>query len=349
MVCIDSPEAARRHAEAALALMLRHGVAPTPLNYTVWYEHVAGRNPALDRALAPVLAGSAQYNARLAEEIHARCLAAGSDTDEIRGAASRLQAVVAQVLQRVGEAGRDNARYSEEIASLSGGLAQVSGAGEVTDLVGNILTATQRVLERNRRLEAELSTSTREIGDLKQNLETTRRAALSDPLTGLANRKMFETRLLEGAKGADDGTGSLSLLLLDIDHFKRFNDTHGHLIGDEVLKVVARELKETLKGRDTAARYGGEEFAIILPQTELRQATVVAEHIRKALATRCLTNRKTGQNFGTITVSVGAARYLPGEQLSAFIERTDKALYAAKRQGRNRVVAAAEEAREDAA
>ena len=345
MICIDSPEAARRHAEAALALMLRHGVAPTPVNYAVWYEHAAGRNPALDRALAPVLAGNAQYSAKLAEEIHARCLGA-ADSDEIRGAAARLQAVVAQVLQRVGEAGRDNARYSEEIAALSGGLAQVSGAGDVTDLVGNILTATQRVLERNRRLEAELSTSTREIGDLKQNLEVTRRAALSDPLTGLANRKMFETRLDEGAKAANDGQGTLSLLLLDIDHFKRFNDTHGHLIGDEVLKVVARELKETLKGRDTAARYGGEEFAVILPQTELRQAVLVAENIRRALATRCLTNRKTGQNFGTITVSVGAARYLAGEPLSGFIERTDQALYAAKRQGRNRVIAAAEDSRQ---
>jgi diguanylate cyclase len=342
MVCIDSPEAARRHAEQALALMLRHGIAPTPVNYAVWYEHAAGRNPALDRALAPVLSGNAQYNAKLAEEIHARCLGA-ADSDEIRGAAARLQTVVAQVLQRVGEAGRDNARYSEEIATLSGGLAQVSGAAEVTDLVGNILHATQRVLERNRRLEAELSTSTREIGDLKQNLEVTRRAALSDPLTGLANRKMFETRLQEGAKSAEDGQGTLSLLLLDIDHFKRFNDTHGHLIGDEVLKVVARELKETLKGRDTAARYGGEEFAVILPQTELRQAIVVAENIRKALATRCLTNRKTGQNFGTITVSIGAARYVPAEPLSGFVDRADQALYTAKRQGRNRVIAAAED------
>jgi diguanylate cyclase len=349
MVCIDSPDAARRHAESALALMLRHGVAPTPINYAVWYEHVAGRNPGVDRALAPVLAGNVQYSAKLAEEIHARCLAAESDSDEIRGAAARLQTVVAQVLQRVGEAGRDNALYTEEIASLSDGLAQAGGAGEVTELVGSILNATQRVLERNRRLEAELSTSTREIGDLKQNLESTRRAALSDPLTGLANRKMFETRLVEGAKAADEGAGQLSLLLLDIDHFKRFNDTHGHLIGDEVLKVVARELKETLKGRDTAARYGGEEFAIILPQTELRQAVVVAEHIRKALATRCLTNRKTGQNFGTITVSVGAARYIPGEPLPAFIERTDKALYAAKRAGRNRVIAAADEPQEHAA
>jgi diguanylate cyclase len=335
---IDSPEAVRRHAEAALALMQRHGVTPSPPNFAIWYEHAAGHNPGLDRALAPVVSGVAPFSPKVAEEIHGRFLRAGIENEDLRAAGQRLHGLIAQVMLRIGEAGRDNVRYSQELATLSGGLAQVSGAEDVTFLIGQMLAATRHVLERNQRLESELSVSTQEIGELKQNLEQTRRAALTDPMTGIANRKHFESQLEADARAAGDKDEPLSLLLIDVDHFKRFNDAHGHIIGDEVLKVVARTLKANLKGRDTAARFGGEEFAVILPQTTLVQARIVGEHVRRALATHCLTNRKTGQNFGTITVSVGIAAYRAEEALSDLVERTDQALYAAKRQGRNRVV-----------
>jgi diguanylate cyclase len=345
---IESPETIRRHAESALALMQRHAVAPTPANYAIWYEHAVGSNPALDRALAPVMSGVAAFSPKIAEEIHGRFLRAGIENEELRAAGRRLHGLVAQVMRRIGEAGRDNSRYSQELATLSGGLAQVSGAEDVTALIGRMLAATQQVLERNRRLEGELSVSTQEIGELKQHLEQTRRAALTDPMTGIANRKHFECQLQADARAAVEKGEALALLLIDVDHFKRFNDAHGHVIGDEVLKVVARTLKANLKGRDTAARFGGEEFAVVLPQTTLAQARVVGEHVRRALATHCLTNRRTGENFGTITVSVGIAVYRQEEALCELVERADQALYAAKRQGRNRVVME-NEARDSAA
>ncbi len=130
----------------------------------------------------------------------------------------------------------------------------------------------------------------------------------------------------------------LCLLLMDIDHFKKFNDTFGHQVGDEVLKVVARTLKEGVKGRDTPARYGGEEFAVILPQTSLKNAVVVAEQIRTTLASRKLQNRKTGADYGFVTLSIGVSKYRFGESLEALIQRADEALYLGKNRGRNRVV-----------
>jgi diguanylate cyclase len=347
---VDSPETVRRHAEAALALMQRHGVAPSPPNFAIWYEHAAGHNPGLDRALAPVVGGVTAFSPKLAEEIHGRFLRTAVDNEDLRAAGQRLHGLIAQVMQRVGEAGRDHVRYSQELATLSGGLAQAGGAEDVAALIGKILSATQGLLERNQRLEGELSVSTQEIGELKQHLEQTRRAALTDPMTGIANRKHFESQLDSDTRAAAEAGEPLSLLLIDVDHFKRFNDTHGHLIGDEVLKVVARTLKTNLKGRDTAARYGGEEFAVILPQTALAQAAIVGEHVRRGLATHSLTNRKTGQNFGTITVSVGVSSYRVGEPLAELVERADQALYSAKRLGRNRVAMESEgAARESAA
>ena len=127
-------------------------------------------------------------------------------------------------------------------------------------------------------------------------------------------------------------------MLADIDHFKTFNDTFGHLIGDQVLRLVALALKDNVKGRDIAARYGGEEFAVILPETSLRQATTVGEHIRRAVMGKELMKRSTGENLGRITVSVGVASLHRGESVAALIERADNCLYAAKRNGRNRVI-----------
>ncbi len=129
----------------------------------------------------------------------------------------------------------------------------------------------------------------------------------------------------------------MSLLFADIDNFKRFNDTYGHQIGDQVLRLVARTLSQSVKGRDTPARYGGEEFAIILPQTRLGDARIVADQIRLGLMRRRLVGRDKRDDYGSVTLSFGAAQYRPGETTNALVERADAALYVAKRNGRNRV------------
>src|SRR5207245_4474569 len=129
---------------------------------------------------------------------------------------------------------------------------------------------------------------------------------------------------------------ALSLMLTDIDQFKRFNDVFGHLTGDQVLRLVAHSVKQNVKGQDIAARYGGEEFAVLLPNTALRQALTVADHIRRAVMTKELMKRSTGEHLGRVTVSVGVAMLKPGDDTDSLIERADACLYAAKRNGRNR-------------
>jgi diguanylate cyclase len=139
----------------------------------------------------------------------------------------------------------------------------------------------------------------------------------------------------------EDAAGSgepLSLLMLDIDHFKSFNDNYGHLTGDHVLRLVAMSLKQSIKGQDVAARYGGEEFAVVLPKTALRQALTVADNIRRAVMSKQLKKRSTGEILGRITVSVGVSMLQPSENADCLIERADACLYAAKRNGRNRVI-----------
>jgi diguanylate cyclase len=126
--------------------------------------------------------------------------------------------------------------------------------------------------------------------------------------------------------------------MTDIDHFKNFNDTWGHLTGDQVLRLVAMSLKQNVKGQDVAARYGGEEFAVILPNTVLRAALTVGDHIRRAVMSKELMKRSTGQNLGRVTISLGCATAHKGDTAQSLIARADACLYAAKRNGRNRVI-----------
>lgn len=131
---------------------------------------------------------------------------------------------------------------------------------------------------------------------------------------------------------------AMSLMLTDIDHFKTFNDNFGHLTGDQVLRLVAMSVKHNVKGEDTTARYGGEEFAVILPNTILRAAVTVAEHIRRAVIAKELMKRSTGEHLGRMTISIGVATLRKGDTGQSLIERADTCLYAAKRHGRNRVI-----------
>ena len=200
------------------------------------------------------------------------------------------------------------------------------------------MRATRDMEENNSKLEHSLKASKQEITQLQVNLEAVRNESLTDPLTSLANRKYFDQTLDKCmAQSAETGE-PLTLLLTDIDHFKAFNDTFGHLTGDQVLRLVALAVKQNVKGQDVAARYGGEEFAVILPNTPLRSALTVAEHVRRAVMTKELMKRSTGEHLGRVTVSIGVASFQKGESAQSLIERADNCLYAAKRAGRNRVL-----------
>jgi diguanylate cyclase len=130
--------------------------------------------------------------------------------------------------------------------------------------------------------------------------------------------------------------------MIDIDHFKSFNDNYGHLTGDQVLRLVAMALKHSVKGQDITARYGGEEFAVILPNTALRQALTVADNVRRSVMSKQLKKKSTGEILGRVTISAGVSMLQPGDNAHALIDRADACLYAAKRNGRNRVICEAD-------
>ncbi len=175
---------------------------------------------------------------------------------------------------------------------------------------------------------------------LHQAVEQLEILASTDVLTGLYNRRFFLARLREEWSAADRLELPLSLLLLDIDHFKRINDTWGHCAGDMVLRVTGHLLRASLRRYDVAARYGGEEFAVLLPRTPLHEAGEIARRLRDRLRNQRI---DVGGETVRVTASFGVASRLPPEGEESFLARCDRALYAAKEAGRDRVVLAIEE------
>lgn len=168
-----------------------------------------------------------------------------------------------------------------------------------------------------------------------QMLEKLKKLAITDGLTKLYNSRYFYKQLDLEVDRFQRYNHSLSLLLIDIDHFKEYNDTYGHLEGDKVLVRLGQIIKACLRRMDTAHRYGGEEFTVILPETGCDEAAIVANRIRAAIESETFTPI-AGKTI-TITVSIGVTEYSTNERISSFVQRADKAMYLSKEQGRNRV------------
>ncbi|MBX9635797.1 MAG: diguanylate cyclase, partial [Magnetospirillum sp.] len=300
-------------------MMDRHGVPAHPNNFIIWYAFVADRNPELTKAINGILRSGQKFTDEACSELYERFFGTSQHEAELRAVGKRIEDAVARVLDYLVTANKGAEQYGEALQNFSGELENNAAAAELGVLVRSILDETKVMVEVNRQLEERLETSSSEIARLREDLDQLKREATTDALTGLANRKLFDVALREAALEAEEDRKFVSLLMIDIDFFKQFNDTHGHMLGDQVLKLVARTISDSVKGKDTAARYGGEEFSIILPDTKLKDAVAVAENIRRLVASRKVLNRRTGQVLGQVTLSAGVAEYEFGETLGAFL------------------------------
>lgn len=249
--------------------------------------------------------------------------------------------MIERTLEAISEAGQDVKSFGSVLADFSGKVdGDVASGQGLRSALETILAETRKMEVRSGELERRFSDTTDEIVELRRNLDEMRLAATTDALTGIANRKHFDIQLKEYTDDCARNGEPLSLLMMDVDFFKKFNDEYGHQIGDMVLRLVARTIAECVRGRDFVARYGGEEFVVLLPRTGLEGAFAVAENIRNTVASKRLARKSTGESLGMVTLSFGVAQFKPGETLEDFVTRADTGLYKAKKRGRNRVESA---------
>jgi diguanylate cyclase len=318
-------------------LLKRGQIPPYPQFYELLYTYATGVNPSLNQRINEIFRdGSA--SAELAERLYNEFLKSQDANERISTVSERMANRIEAVHEAIDTAMATANAYSGSLQEASGDL----GHAEMTEaelrvMAQRLLGETRRMQDANHQLENKLEASRDDIASLQRDLDEVRRESMLDPLTKIFNRKSFDDGMIQALADAERGT-TFSLILVDIDHFKNFNDTWGHQTGDQVLRLVAMTLKSNIKGKDIAARYGGEEFAAILPDTDLNGALIVAENVRRAVQAKELLKRSTNEKLGRITASFGVAVYRAGDTPSTLIERSDRCLYAAKHAGRNRVI-----------
>lgn len=331
----DTYEESFSNLRIALSLFTKHRIPPSPLNFRTGYEYVTGTNRALNDALEKVLSGGEPPSEQTLWEIYRRFFV--QDDTALERMRQELRRIITDIQGEVGLSGGKVSEYADTLSGFAEILDSSPSSEEMHCQVQRVIEDTRTMERSQRELESQMTGVLSEVEFLRRELDQVREESLTDALTGISNRKAFDAALDKIFKECAEREATFSLLLADIDHFKKFNDTFGHLVGDKVLRFVGATLKSCVNGKNVAARYGGEEFAVILPHADSAGSRTLAEQIRTAISSGKLKNRESGENYGRLSISIGVSQFRPGDQPAELIQRADMALYKAKENGRNRV------------
>jgi diguanylate cyclase len=322
-------------ADRANRFMSQHGVPPTPENFTVWFYYATGGSLTLKKTIDTLIANKLKFDSVINRDLYVTYVNPVSDRSTSEDFPEQLRSVIASAQEFLATAISDNRNQIETLGEVS---SQCKPTADPRHIIEKLVQELSNATTRSSTLEANFLKTTKDLDQIKDSLKLAEQHSNTDALTGLANRRSLEAFLRSAQITAMETGNPLSILMIDIDHFKQFNDGFGHQIGDQVLRLVAEVLQENVRECDLAARYGGEELMAILPGAALDDCAGVAERVRRRISEARLTRRTTGEELTNITVSIGVAQFRMAESAGGMIERCDRALYQAKRSGRNRVI-----------
>jgi len=332
----DGIDDSRRYLRLTLELIGKHELPTDPLNYCIWYEYVSGNNHELKAAVDNHLKKNGTFSAETNLQFYNQYIATDQErlTSLVR---EELNKVFSEIIGAVDTADQVFSQSANKMEVIDESIVPNLSEDQLKMIVKQIKHEITSLEDSSSSFQKQLQQANHEIDQLKSKMALYRTESLKDPLTQIDNRRGFDKALAENITHAQAHGTSLCLIIADIDFFKKVNDTYGHLVGDNVIRMVAATLKESIKGKDLAARIGGEEFAILLPDTPFDGAMKLANDIRLAFERLDLKKKTTGESLGKITLSFGVAAYREAEVTEDFINRADKALYQSKNTGRNKV------------
>jgi len=327
-----------KHLKKAVPLMMKYQVPTTPVNYALWYSYVSEENPELNKELDNILLHH-QVMPPIQAQLLYRCFVADKVESSTWQMRKSVEAMLLDLTQSLKDTHVDTDKFQATLDKTFSKLDKVDNEGfsieEVMTAVRELTGESRAIRNSTQFFSSSLDKAQQEIESLKDQLEQSQRLALYDSLTGLLNRHSFDTALSSLLKKDNKG---LCLILADIDHFKKFNDEYGHLLGDQVLKAVGRRLLDASRDGAVPYRFGGEEFAILLPKSNIRMARQYAETLRKLIDKLSLRDKRTTKLIDSISASFGVSEFTPKDTLTSFIARADDNLYKAKELGRNMVI-----------
>jgi diguanylate cyclase len=333
-------------ADRASRFMSQHAVPPTPENFSVWFNYAMGASPALRKTIDILVANKRNFDSATNHDLYVTYVKPRADSGVAEDFPEQLQGVISSAKEFLATAISDNRSQIETLGEVS---SQCGASSDPRPIIERLVIELSNATARASSLEVNFIETSEELEKIRDSLKLAEQHSNTDALTGLANRRALE-EFVRSAQITSMETGEpLSILMIDIDHFKKFNDSFGHQVGDQVLRLVAKVLQENVRGDDLAARYGGEELMAVLPGTAVDICAEIAERIRRRISEARLTRRATGEEISSVTVSIGVAQFRLAESAEMMIERCDRALYQAKRSGRNRTITESDIAGETAA
>jgi diguanylate cyclase len=331
-----SNQKAAEYLRLTLKELGEYNLPATPSNYAVWYEFFARVNPSLNEALEGYLGKTNKISQEMSYQLYLEHII---NYDEVltKKLNADFQEIVKEVLNDVSSAGGDVSHFGRYLTDFSKRFENDGLEADFKAHFKELLAEVKKINNTSITLQQRLKLANEEVASLQTQLKKTEWFASTDALTGLWNRHSFEDKLMQSVDASNKNQVDLSLVMLDIDHFKNVNDTFGHLAGDDLLRVIAKTIKDFVRGKDFVCRYGGEEFIIILTDTALSGAVQVAEKIRTHFSAMIWKQKSSGVSMGKITLSCGVSQYRQNESTESFVQRADVALYQSKRMGRNQV------------
>ena len=330
----ETREASGELLRMILPLLSKQAAGFHPISYALWYEYAAGINPPLKRDVDQIIEAGHQLDDQMVSALYEKHITKRDDAVSIK-LRDELERMLRDLSKTAGATGEEAHAYSKSLGGFGEQLKPGVDPEQLRMAVQSMLEKTEQMCVRTSELETQLQDSSREVEKLRAELIRAKGEAVTDPLTGITNRRGF-MKIIKTLQANAGGLDNSCLIAVDIDHFKKCNDTYGHLFGDKVIRNVAQILRKMIKGQDTAARIGGEEFVVFLPDTPVEGARKLAEHLRATVAAGRISHATTGE-IGKITISLGLTDYQPGDTIETYLARADKALYASKANGRDRV------------
>jgi len=319
--------------------LFAHDLDLTPLNFGLALDYITGNDLAIEKAVRAILNDRGRLTNGMAEQIIAEQRADDLTPDSLGEMLVQVESNLNAITGIADQSSTSAKDFGAALQQQAAALTRDSAGGET---IANLVSLTRTMIEKTREVEGKMREGQKQTRLLQKNLETARRAAEQDHLTGLPNRRSFESTLREESRIARARGEPLSLAFCDIDLFKTINDNHGHDAGDRVLKFVGGLLARISGDKCHVARHGGEEFVMLFRGMSIAEAARIVDDARMDLAERNLVDRKTGERMSQVTFSGGVADVFAYPEPRDALKAADRALYLAKQHGRNRVYIASD-------
>lgn len=329
----DDYQVTSKFSEHTHDFLSSHLIAPTPVNYSVIYLYISNENEMLSAAIDKKLQQGELITADFMADLFKRYV---SFTQQIENTVlAPFEETLTKTLEQITKQVSNEDKAATNLQKLDKILAQSKNNASMDNIVSYLFNTINSTKAQHEALSQKLTTTQQEINQLKDKLASSREEALVDSLTGLLNRRGCDEKLRD-LDHADTHTS----LAIDIDHFKKVNDTFGHFIGDKVIQRIAKTIQSHIGEEDIAVRFGGEEFVVVMANTSISEGRNIAENIRISISKMKLKQRDTNTYLPPISVSIGIAQNDNISEWSTLFEQADNALYQAKNSGRNRCICA---------